>query len=78
MIVDVWAETFWTVLNVRKKTLFDYKALYRRHFHPVIGQLELNDVPSAEKQKILPGLSSQNAKHTLMVLKSMYREVNLY
>jgi hypothetical protein len=48
MIVDVWAETFWTVLNVRKKTLFGYKALYRRHLQPVIGQLELNDVPSVE------------------------------
>jgi hypothetical protein len=41
MIVDVWAKTFWTVLNVRKKTLFGYKALYRRHLQPVIGQLEL-------------------------------------
>lgn len=78
MIVDVWAETFWTVLNVRKKTLFDYKALYRRHLQPVIGQLELNDVPSVEIQKVLLGLSPQTAKHTLMVLKSMYREAILY
>jgi len=78
MIVDVWAETFWTVLNVRKKTLFDYKALYRRHLQPVIGQLELNDVPSVEIQKVLLGLTPQTAKHTLMVLKSMYREALLY
>ena len=78
MNVDVWAETFWTVLNVRKKTLFDYKALYRRHLQPVIGQLELNDVPSVEIQKVLLGLSPQTAKHTLMVLKSMYREAILY
>jgi integrase len=78
MIVDVWAETFWTVLNVRKKTLFDYKALYRRHLQPVIGQLELNEVPSVEIQKVLLGLSPQTAKHTLMVLKSMYREALLY
>ena len=78
MIVDIWAETFWTVLNVRKKTLFDYKALYRRHLQPVIGQLELNDVPSVEIQKVLLGLSPQTAKHTLMVLKSMYREAILY
>ena len=78
MIVDVWAETFWTVLNVRKKTLFDYKALYRRHLQPVIGQLELNDVPAVEIQKVLLGLSPQTAKHTLMVLKSMYREAILY
>jgi len=78
MIVDVWAETFWTVLNVRKKTLFDYKALYRRHLQPVIGQMEINDVPSVEIQKVLLGLSPQTAKHTLMVLKSLYREANLY
>ena len=78
MIVDVWAETFWTVLNVRKKTLFDYKALYRRHLQPVIGQMEINDVPSVEIQKVLLGLSPQTAKHTLMVLKSMYREAILY
>jgi integrase len=78
MIVDIWAETFWTVLNVRKKTLFDYKALYRRHLQPVIGQMEINDVPSVEIQKVLLGLSPQTAKHTLMVLKSMYREANLY
>jgi integrase len=78
MIVDIWAETFWTVLNVRKKTLFDYKALYRKHLQPVIGQMEINDVPSVEIQKVLLGLSPQTAKHTLMVLKSMYREANLY
>ena len=78
MIVDVWAETFWTVLNVRKRTLFDYKALYRRHLQPVIGQMEINDVPSVEIQKVLLGLSPQTAKHTLMVLKSMYREAILY
>lgn len=78
MIVDVWAETFWNVLNVRKKTLFDYKALYRRHFQPVIGQMELDEVPPVEIQKVLLGLSPQTAKHSLMVLKSMYREANLY
>ena len=78
MIVDIWAETFWTVLNVKKKTLFDYQGLYRRHLQPVIGQMELNDVPPVEIQKVLLGLSPQTAKHTLMVLKSMYREANLY
>ena len=78
MIVDIWAETFWTVLNVKKKTLFDYQGLYRRHLQPVIGQMELNDVPPVEIQKVLLGLSPQTAKHTLMVLKSFYREANLY
>jgi hypothetical protein len=78
MIVDAWAETFWTVLNVKKNTLFDYQGLYRRHLQPIIGQLELNDIPTVEIQKVLLGLSPQTAKHTLMVLKSMYREVNLY
>jgi hypothetical protein len=29
MLVDEWIETVWTVLNVREKTLKDYKQLYK-------------------------------------------------
>ena len=31
MLVNEWVESFWAVLNVRPKTLHDYKRLYKRH-----------------------------------------------
>jgi hypothetical protein len=30
MLVDEWVETVWSILNVRDKTIRDYKHLYKR------------------------------------------------
>ncbi len=38
MLVNEWVESFWAVLNVRPKTLHDYKRLYKRHLAPSIGE----------------------------------------
>jgi hypothetical protein len=32
MLVDEWVETVWTILNVRAKTLKDYKHLYKSQY----------------------------------------------
>ena len=37
MLVDEWVVTLWSILNVREKTIRDYKHLYKRHLQPVIG-----------------------------------------
>ena len=44
MLVSEWAETIWTVLNLRPKTLYDYKRLYIKHLDPIIGQSDLDAV----------------------------------
>lgn len=40
MLMDEWVETVWQVIGVRKKTIQDYKNLYRRHLQPIVGHIK--------------------------------------
>ena len=78
MLVDEWVETVWTVLNVREKTLKDYKHLYKSHLKPVIGLLQIDSVSSKDLQVKLLSLPPQTARHTLMLAKTIWREAENY
>jgi integrase len=78
MLVDEWVETVWTVLNVREKTLKDYKHLYKSHLKPVIGLLEIDSVSSKDLQVKLLSLPPQTARHCLMLAKTIWREAESY
>lgn len=78
MLVNEWVETVWTVLNVREKTLRDYKHLYKSHLKPVIGLLEIDSVSSKDLQVKLLSLPPQTARHTLMLAKTIWREAENY
>jgi integrase len=78
MLVDQWVETVWTVLQVRPKTLHDYKRLYRRHLSPVIGQIEIDAVTPQSLQVKLLSLPPQTARHTLMLSKTIWREAEIF
>jgi integrase len=78
MLVNEWVETVWTVLNVRAKTLKDYKHLYKSHLKPVIGLLEIDSVSSKDLQVKLLSLPPQTARHTLMLAKTIWREAENY
>ena len=78
MLVDEWAESVWTLISVRPKTLYDYKYLYINHLKPVIGHMKMGEVESAELQRKLISLPPQTARHTLMVAKTIWREAALY
>ena len=78
MLVNEWVQTVWKILQVRPKTLHDYKRLYRRHLEPVIGHLNLNEVDSAPLQQKLLTLPPQTARHTLMLAKTIWREALSY
>ena len=58
MIVSEWVKTVWTVLNVRPKTLYDYKRLYIRHLDPIIGQSDLDNVDLIALQRKLVELEN--------------------
>ena len=73
MKVNEWTQTLWEVLNIRPKTLHDYKRLYRRHLEPLMGNLEIDQVPSVELQRKLLSLPPQTSRHTLMLVKTIYR-----
>ena len=67
MSVNEWVESFWAVLNVRPKTLHDYKRLYKRHLAPSIGAYEIDPVPPMvlqQKLLSLPPQTSLNAHRT--------------
>ena len=78
VLVDEWVETVWKVLQVRPKTVHDYKRLYRRHLSPVIGANHLDDVSPQLLQRKLLTLPPQTARHTLMLAKTIWREAENY
>ena len=78
MLVNEWVETLWTVLNVRPKTLQNYKHQYRRYLKDVMGLYELDLVKPVELQQCLLALPPQTSRHCLMLIKTIYREANLY
>lgn len=78
MLVNEWVETVWKVLQVRPKTLHDYKRLYRRHLEPVIGTLDIDKVDPTLLQRKLLSLPPQTARHTLMLAKTIWREGENY
>jgi integrase len=78
MFVDEWVETVWKVIQVRPKTVHDYKRLYKRHLQPLIGKLEIEEVEAKTLQIKLLSLPPQTARHTLMLAKTIWREANIY
>ena len=60
MKVNEWTQTLWEVLNIRPKTLHDYKRLYRRHLEPLMGNIEIHQVLSVELQRKLLSLPNSN------------------
>ena len=78
MKVNEWTETLWGILNIRPKTLLDYKRLYKRQLEPVIGNTEINEVASVDLQRKLLTLPPQTSRHTLMLAKTIWREALLY
>jgi hypothetical protein len=48
MLVDEWVVTLWSILNVRDKTLRDYKHLCKRHLQPLIGSTEIDLVATRD------------------------------
>jgi hypothetical protein len=71
VIVDEWMKTFWTILNVKPKSLYDYQRLYIRHLQPVIGHRDLSDNLKVDLQRKILEMPPQSARHALMVAKSM-------
>ena len=78
MLVDEWVVTLWSILNVRDKTIRDYKHLYKRHLQPLIGSIEIDLVTSRDIQVKLLSLPPQTARHTLMVAKTIWRKTENY
>ena len=78
MLVNEWVETLWAVLNVRPKTLSNYKHQYYKYLQPIIGSVELDSVKPVDLQKCLLSLPPQTSRHTLMLVKTIYREATLY
>ena len=78
MLVNEWVEILWGVLNVRPKTLLNYKHQYGKYLEPVIGSVELDKVEPVAIQRCLLSLPPQTSRHCLMLIKTIYREAALY
>ena len=78
MLVNEWATKLWPLLNVTKKTRYDYSRLYERHLKPVIGHRDLDENVRQELQLHLLTLPPQTSRHCLMVAKTTWREALNY
>ena len=78
MLVNEWVEILWGVLNVRPKTLLNYKHQYGKYLEPVMGSVELDKVEPVAIQRCLLSLPPQTSRHCLMLVKTIYREAALY
>ncbi len=78
MLVNEWVEILWGVLNVRPKTLQNYKHQYGKYLEPVMGSVELDKVEPVVIQRCLLSLPPQTSRHCLMLVKTIYREAALY
>lgn len=78
MLVDEWMKTFWTILNVKPKSLYDYQRLYIRHLQLVIGHRDLSDNLKVDLQRKILEMPPQSARHALMVAKSIWREAIIF
>ncbi len=78
MLVNEWVEILWGVLNVRPKTLLNYKHQYGKYLEPVMGSVELDKVEPVAIQHCLLSLPPQTSRHCLMLIKTIYREAALY
>lgn len=78
MLADDWANKLWPLLNVTKKTRYDYSRLYERYLKPVIGHRQLDDNIRQELQMHLLTLPPQTSRHCLMVAKTTWREALNY
>ncbi len=78
MLVNEWVETAWTILQIRPKTLAEYKRLYTKHLKPIIGHMDIDEVQSQVIQVKILSLPPQTARHTMMVAKSIWREAEIY
>ena len=53
MLVNEWVEILWSVLNVRPETLSNYQHQYGKYLVPVMGTLEVDEVPPVDIQRCL-------------------------
>jgi integrase len=78
MLVSNWAENYWAVSTVAKKTLYDYKNIFGRIVEPHIGHLDLDEVTLLDLQKLVLTTTPHQARIGLMIVKTLYREAKIY
>jgi integrase len=78
MLVDQWAESYWSISTVTAKTLFDYKGIYRREIQPVIGGMDLDEVTLLDLQTMVMSQKPYSARLSLMLVKTPYREAKVF
>ena len=78
MLVSNWAQNYWAVSTVAKKTLYDYKNVFGRVVEPFIGSKDLDEVSLMDIQKLVLATTPHQARLALMILKTLYREAKLY
>jgi integrase len=72
--LDAFASSLWPHLNVRKKTLVNYRGTYKLHLSPLMGHKGLSSVTKREILDALAPLPPHTYYQTLMSCRVIYRE----
>ena len=59
MLVNEWATKLWPLLDVTKKTRYNYSRLYERYLKPVIGHRDLDE--NVRQEFTAPSLNTATA-----------------
>jgi hypothetical protein len=74
MLVSNWAQNYWAVSTVAKKTLYNYKNVYGGVVEPFIGSKDLDEVSLMDIQKLVLATTPHQARLALLIIKTLYRE----
>lgn len=72
--LDTFAGSIWPHLNVRKKTLINYKGAYKLHIAPSVGTKGLSTISKREILDALAPLPPHTYYQTLMSCRVIFRE----
>lgn len=78
MTLDEWAETCWSTLVVRERTLLDYRRKYRKNIAPHLGAKELTAITRMEVQAWVLKMTPTVGRACLPIIKTLYREALAY
>jgi hypothetical protein len=77
-LVSNWAQNYWAVSTLAKKTIYDYKNVFIRVVEPFIGSKDLDEMSLMDIQKRVLATTPHQARLALMILKTLYIEAKPY
>jgi len=74
MLVSNWAQNYWAVSTVAKKTPYDFKSVFGRVVEPFFVSKDLDEGSLMDTQKLILATTPHQGRLASMILKTLYEE----